>query len=113
MKKDFILSEIRRVAEQSGGAPPGREKFARITGIRTTDWYGKYKIGHTASLGRREYELTIQMPEKLTLLHAIRTDDPAGIEAYWHKRFERQRGNGEWFELTASDVKAFKRRTFM
>lgn len=242
MKKDFILSEIKRIAQQNDDAPPGREKFARLTGIKTTDWYGKYwsrwgdaireagytpnelqlpydelrlvaplallarelgrfpvhgevrmkaqqdksfpshsvfarlgskserarkvldycnktpgfddvavickplvssveasaeneqhrrrdetifgfvyltrmgkhyKIGHTESLGRREYELAIQMPEKLTLVHAIRTDDPAGIEAYWHKRFEDRRGNGEWFDLSTQDVKAFKRRTFM
>lgn len=39
-----------------------------------------YKIGRSNSVGRREYELAIQMPEKLTLVHQIRTDDPAGIE---------------------------------
>jgi len=239
MKKEFILSEIKRIAQEHDDAPPGRERFARLTGIKTTDWYGThlsrwgdaireagftpnerqlpydelrlvehlallarelgrfpvhgeirmkgqkdksfpshnvfeklgpraerarkvldycrstpgfddvaaicelivgsteaptedepedeapfgfvyltrmgkhYKIGHTASLGRREYELAIQMPQKLTLIHAIRTDDPAGIEAYWHKRFEDRRGNGEWFDLSAQDVKAFKRRAFM
>jgi hypothetical protein len=72
-----------------------------------------YKIGRSNSSGRREYELAIQLPEKANVAHQIRTDDPVGIEAYWHKRFESRRKNGEWFELSASDIKAFKRRKFM
>jgi hypothetical protein len=72
-----------------------------------------YKIGRSNSSGRREYELAIQLPEKAKKIHEIRTDDAVGIEAYWHRRFESRRKNGEWFELTPQDIRAFRRRKFM
>ena len=76
--------------------------------------YGQhYKIGRTNAVGRREREIALQLPEKTKLIHSIKTDDPVGIEAYWHGRFEKRRANGEWFALTSYDITAFRRRKFM
>lgn len=69
-----------------------------------------YKIGLSNSSGRRGYEIGIQLPEHLKLVHEIKTDSPAALEAYWHDRFAAKRKNGEWFDLDAADIKAFTRR---
>ena len=42
MKKERILSEIRRTAEKNGGIPLGIDRFREATGIRKEDWYGIY-----------------------------------------------------------------------
>jgi len=69
----------------------------------------RYKIGRTNAFGRRRRELSIQLPFDTRKIHVIETDDPEGVEAYWHRRFSLKRINSEWFELDAEDVAAFRR----
>ena len=88
----------------------GEQNFGFVYLLKSRRYY---KIGRSNAAGRREYELAIQLPERTKLVHQSRTDDPVGIEEYWHKRFAKKHKNGEWFDLSASDVKDFTRRKFM
>jgi hypothetical protein len=78
-----------------------------------------YKIGCTRAPYRRAAEIANQSARGAELLHLISTDDPEGIENYWHRRFASRaveavnKATGEWFHLSAADIKAFKQRKTM
>lgn len=89
-----------------------KEGFVYL-GMLKIDKTRRYKIGKTNLVERRNAELSLQLPEKLELVHYIKTDDMSGIESYWHRRFADKNTNGEWFNLSTEDVRVFKLRKFM
>jgi hypothetical protein len=72
-----------------------------------------FKIGKANDFEQRIKQVKLQLPEKTVEIHRIYTDDPLGIESYWHRRFAAKRLNGEWFALTEEDVEVFKARERM
>ena len=73
----------------------------------------EYKIGSSNNVERRFRELKTQMPYEGKIIHTITTGDPEGIEAYWHQFFKNNRLKGEWFKLSMTEIRYFKKRTLM
>jgi hypothetical protein len=108
--------------ETIGTSPEdGVSESSKEAGKSTTSGYvymvrsGKlYKIGCSENHWRRKSELHKQTSEGITEIHTIAAvDDAPGIEKYWHERFKEKRQHGEWFDLSADDISAFKKRKFM
>jgi len=81
---------------------PVSEKKSSVDGfVYLIQWGANYKIGRGDQLEKRVKQVRTGLPDSGSLVHAIRTDDPPGIEAYWHRRFADK-----------GDVAAFRRRKF-
>lgn len=126
-KQDFIVGKIIEYCKNRKGyedilkaCQPIMEKFdkkeknnisetsCKISKVYLLKSGLNYKIGYGDDPMRRASEMTL-LAEKPVVIHFFETDDPVGVESYWHKRFEKKRGRGEWFKLKPQDVKAFKR----
>jgi hypothetical protein len=110
--------DFEEVAQLLGRAVGGTHPAAQTPRIDTALGFvylikhgsrSEYKIGRTSNPIRREGEMRLQLPERVKPVHYIETDDPAGVETYWHTRFATKRKEGEWFALSPDDVRAFKK----
>ncbi len=102
-------ADIAAMLENSDTGP----KKPRVTGAVYLLRSGpSYKIGCSKKPVKRMRSIAVGLPVPARVVHVIETDDPFGIEAYWHRRFARKRKRGEWFRLSAEDVAAFRERSF-
>jgi hypothetical protein len=62
-----------------------------------------YKIGKSRDVPSR-LRTFLQLPFRTQLIHSIPTDDMVWAEAYLHQTFAHCRMNGEWFDLTSTEV---------
>lgn len=44
MEKEYILAEIKRAAQANGGKPLGTARFLKETGVKESDWHGRYWV---------------------------------------------------------------------
>lgn len=110
-------ADVREICLRTLDSSPARQSADAVDGDATGSGFvylikgrgGEYKLGRTGLVDRRVSQLATGSSVELEVVHEIRTDDPAGVEAYWHRRFADRRLRGEWFKLSAADVRAVKR----
>lgn len=65
--------------------------------------FGFYKIGKAYNVERRLSQIQTNLPVPLELVLTIQTKRH-GLECALHRKFDRKRQQGEWFNLDASDL---------
>lgn len=66
---------------------------------------GFYKIGASKNPNERLLSFAF-LPFEIKIAHAIKTDDAAWLESFYHQVFADKHIVGEWFKLTPEDVAA-------
>jgi hypothetical protein len=99
MKKDHILKELIRTAKENGGVPLGIGRFASETGIKKSDWYGKYwatwndalkEAGYEPNLFQKAYDVELLIGKFIKLIREIGkfpTDGELRLKTFNDKTF--------------------------
>ena len=69
---------------------------------------GLYKIGRSKDVPSRRRRIGVQMPHEVTVIHSIQSNDSVRLEEQLHDMYANKRMNGEWFALSAEDVREIK-----
>ena len=105
---DVIPLVESRIPSESVGEKQSIKAPQKVAGYVYLAKHGQdYRVGRSNDVVRRGREISLILPQELEHVHIIETDDPPGIERYWHERFKDRRIRGEWFRLTREDVAAF------
>lgn len=109
---EFVLELIRRYGEKKEWARR-RRPSRNVQGIVYLERQGPgYRIGRVHASGGLHALESYTLSNRPETIHAIDTDDPAGIERYWRSRFRLRRLGRDSFSLTDQDLNAFKCRSF-
>jgi hypothetical protein len=82
---------------------PRSEPIAQPGYIYLVGGNSVYKIGKSKEIPSRLRSF-LQLPFKTRLIHTIPTSDMVWAENYLHRAFAHCRLNGEWFDLTSTEV---------
>jgi Meiotically Up-regulated Gene 113 (MUG113) protein len=104
-----IALEARKPAAIPNRKPHAKQKTG-VVYLKYSPSLRLYKIGKADDGQKRGAGISLLLPADLVSKHEIRTDCPYILEKYWHDRFRSKRRQGEWFDLTKSDIEAFKHR---
>ncbi len=112
--EERIAREAMKPAPIPNGESLRRKGKSGVVYLKYSPSLRLYKIGKANDARKRGAGISLLLPEDLVHKHEITTDCPYILEKYWHSRFREKKRQGEWFDLTSSDLEAFKsRRDFM
>lgn len=69
---------------------------------------GAYKIGRSRDPQSRLRTFQVKLPFEVSYVAVIQSENMYSLERELHNRFEQQRVNGEWFNLSPEDVEYIK-----
>jgi len=93
---------------RTGFAPANYAHKDEVVYLVEADGIGRWKIGRTINVKRRETELQRQSPVPIRIVHTIETKESRALELFLHQRYAHARVIGEWFALSDAEVAEIK-----